>query len=458
MNSFGSLKLVAVLSAAKFAGRLSRILRRGNGDSLPGTIAERLLPQLGTILARQLTSGVIIVTGTNGKTTTTKLLGEMLTLGGERVVSNRSESNMKQGIVSSLIAAAGLGGSLLGNPTIGLFEVDEATVPLLVDAIGATDIVVTNLFRDQLDRYGELDTIAATVGKAIHKAKARVYLNADDPTVASFSRFVNPGQLLYYGLEITATEDASLKTAVDSAHCPLCDTTLRFSRTFYSHLGHYECPRGHFARPRTTVAVSSIERADASGSTFTLVTTEHDYRAEMSLGGVYNIYNALAALAVARGIGVPITTALRSLQAAKPAFGRVETVDWDGRLLQLILVKNPVGFTQILETFLRSRTETNIVIAVNDLDADGRDVSWLWDVPFECLAGRGHSIIATGSRAGDMAVRLHYAEIESTIIGSIPAALDELYRRTGPGQGGYLLTTYTAMPSARRHLGQAVER
>lgn len=452
----GPLRLLAVLPAAKFGGWLSRVLRRGSGDSLPGVVGDYLLPQLGGILARQLTRGVIIVTGTNGKTTTTKLLGEMLTLRGEEVVSNRSGSNMKQGIVSSLIAAAGVRGALRGSPTIGLFEVDEATVPLVVEAIGATDIVVTNLFRDQLDRFGEVDAIATTVGKAIHRTNARVYLNADDPTVASLSRFVAPERLVYFGLESPADGVAALKTAVDSAHCPRCDATLRFSRTFYSHLGHYQCPRGDFARPGTTVAVSGIERADAAGSVFTVQTTGHCYRAEMSLGGVYNIYNALAAVTVARGVGVPIRTALRSLEAAKSAFGRVEEVDWDGRLLQLILVKNPAGFTQVLDTFLRSRTGTNILIAVNDLEADGRDVSWLWDVPFECLAGRRHNIIAAGTRAGDVAVRLHYAEVESTIIESVPEALEELHRRTGPGGQGYLLTTYTAMLSARRRLGQAV--
>ncbi len=227
-----------MLSAAKFAGWLSRVLRRGGGDSLPGVVAQYLLPQLGGILARQLTRGVIIVTGTNGKTTTTKLLGEMLTLRGEEVVSNRSGSNMKQGIISSLIAAAGVRGKLRGSPTIGLFEVDEATVPLVVEAIGATDIVVTNLFRDQLDRFGEVDAVATTVGEAIQATNARVYLNADDPTVASLSRFVGPGRLVYFGLESPAAGVAALKTAVDSAHCPRCDATLRFSRTFYSHLGH----------------------------------------------------------------------------------------------------------------------------------------------------------------------------------------------------------------------------
>jgi len=148
--------------------------------------------------------------------------------------------------VSSLIAAAGVRGALRGNSTIGLFEVDEATVPLVVEAIGATDIVVTNLFRDQLDRFGEVDAIATTVGKAIQRTNARVYLNADDPTVASLSRFVGPGRLVYFGLESPAAGVAALKTAVDSVHCPRCDATLRFSRTFYSHLGHYECPRGDF--------------------------------------------------------------------------------------------------------------------------------------------------------------------------------------------------------------------
>ncbi len=440
------------MAAAKMAGRLSRLLGRGDGKALPGLVADALMPELAAILARQLGQGVVIVTGTNGKTTTTKLIGEMLTASGQRVVSNRSGSNMKQGILSSLVAEANVRGVLRGNPTVGVFEVDEATVPLVVEDIGATDVVVTNLFRDQLDRYGDLDTVAATVGQAVARAGARVYLNADDPMVASLSRYVEAGRITYFGVQRYVGEASALKTAVDSVHCPKCGAKLEFDQTFYSHLGHYRCPRGDFIRPQPDVLVSDVARTDADGSVFSLQVNGHDFTAEMRLGGLYNLYNALAALALALGVGVPPNVAVLTLTTAEPAFGRVEEIDWHGRIFKLILVKNPAGCTQVLETFLRHRSGATIVIGVNDLDADGRDVSWLWDVPFECLADRDHHIIAAGSRAYDVGVRLHYGGVESTITESVADALTEAREQIRDGETGYLLTTYTAMYAARKHL------
>ncbi len=448
-------RLVATLLAAKSAGHLSRLLRRGHGDALPGMVADLLFPQLGMLLAEQLAHGVLLVTGTNGKTTTTKLLADMLSDSGERVVSNRSGSNMKQGIMSSLVAAADIGGTLSDKPTIGLFEVDEGTLPLVVRSIGAEHILVTNLFRDQLDRYGDMDSLAAALRQALRGTNARLYLNADDPMVASLSRSATSNQVTYFGLETPTSSDGALTTAVDSVHCPHCGAKLHFGRRYYSHLGHYECAVGHFTRPHPDVTVSSIAHAQADGCAFTLTTPERDHLAEMTLGGLYNLYNALAALTLARGVGVPMSTALRSLMAARPAFGRVEQIDWDGHGLTLILVKNPAGATQVLDTFLRPEIAANVLIAVNDLDSDGRDVSWLWDVPFESLAGGGLNFVATGTRAGDVAVRLHYAGIEPNIIVGIEAALDVLHQRTEPADRTYLLATYTAMMAARRYLGRA---
>lgn len=446
----------AVLVAAKSAGLLSRVFRRGSGDALPGRLSEFLLPQLPTILAQQFLHGVIIVTGTNGKTSTTKMLDEILTRAGERVVSNRSGSNMKQGIVSSLISIADVRGRLRGDPTVGLFEVDEATVPLVIKAIGATDLLVTNLFRDQLDRFGEVGTIAATLGKAIEGTQVHIYLNADDPLVASLGGFVKSDRVTYFGFDTEGPSTGALKTAADSVHCPRCGTRLEFDRYYYSHLGHYRCPRGDFDRPDPTVTVSEISRVDASGSTFILRTPQAQYRADMQLGGLYNVYNATAALTVAYGVGLSMTSSFQSLKKATPAFGRLEEITWDERRLLLTLVKNPAGFTQVLNSCLRSETGISVLIAINDAEADGRDVSWLWDVPLECLAGRGHRIIVTGNRADEMALRLRYAGVESTIIVGIPGALDELYRVTEPGSNGYMLATYTAMLSIRRKLAQFV--
>ena len=445
-------KVIAVLTIAKLAGRLSRMLRRGEGHALPGLVADRLMPQLAYILARQLSGGVVLVTGTNGKTTTTKLLGEMLAMSGQNVVSNRSGSNMKQGVIGSLVAGASVRGVLRGNPTIGLFEVDEATVPLIVDAIGVTAVVVTNLFRDQLDRFGDLDSVAATIGQAIQGTGARVYLNADDPMVTSLSQYVDGDQVVFFGIQSYVRETAPLKTAVDSVHCPRCDAKLEFSLIFYSHLGHYACRSNHFSRPRPSVAVSNVLQVDAHDSIFDVQVNGEDFRADLPLGGLYNVYNALAALTVAGGLGVAARTAVQSLGGAEPAFGRVEEVNWDGRTLHLVLIKNPAGCTQVLETLLLGRRNANILIGVNDLDADGRDVSWLWDVPFECLSERGHRIVATGSRAYDVGLRLQYGGSDSTIIESIPEALDTVLGNMSQEETGFLLTTYTAMFTARKHL------
>ena len=310
------------MTAAKLAGTLSRRLGRGTGDALPGVVAEKLDPKLAGKLAGQLPHGVIIVTGTNGKTTTTKLLGDRLTAAGERVVSNRTGSNLKRGVVSALVAASNHHGKLKGEPTIGLFEVDEANLRLVSKLVGAKHIVVTNLFRDQLDRYGELDTTAAKIGDGIRDTGAHLYLNADDPLVASLASYAGSGDVTYFGIEgLPATAATATKTAVDSDHCPICGDPLVFSRTFFGHIGHYACGRGHFNRPQPTVAVTSAEDIGPTGSRFTLSLSGKRHAASLPLGGVYNLYNALAATAVAIGVGVNLETALTALAAAAPAFG-----------------------------------------------------------------------------------------------------------------------------------------
>ena len=452
------IKVTAVLVAAKLAGRVSRLLRRGDGQALPGVIADALMPELAGILASQFRRGVVIVTGTNGKTTTTKLLTEMLTVGGLRVISNSSGSNMKQGILSSLVAASGVSGVLRGAPTVGVFEVDEGTVPQIMRAIDVTDVLVTNLFRDQLDRYGDLDTVAAAVGVAVRGASARVHLNADDPMVASLCQYVEASRITYFGVQFSTGAVPTLQTAGDSVHCPQCGTRLEFGQVFYSHLGHYHCSGCDFSRPHPAVQVLDVVRTDAAGSVFKLQINGQDFPGELKLGGLYNLYNALAALAVAQGLGVSPDVAVRSMATAAPAFGRAEEIDWGGRILKLILVKNPAGCTQVLESFLRDLSAATIVIGINDLEADGRDVSWLWDVPFECLAGRGHYIIAAGSRAHDIKLRLYYGGVESTIAQSIPDAVDAMGQLIRAGETGYLLTTYTAMYAVRKHVRRSLAK
>ncbi len=445
--------LCITLAAAKLAGAVSRLMRRGGGHSLPGMVAEKFDPQVAAKLAAQLTGGVIIVTGTNGKTTTTKLLADMLLAAGEKIVTNRTGSNLKQGIVTALIESSDWRGVLRGAPTVGVFEVDEATMPGVAKLLGATDILVTNLFRDQLDRYGELESTAGMVGRGIEGTGARVYLNADDPMVRSLTQYVPPDRVTFFGVQqAPGGATVGYPTVSDSDRCPVCGDALEFSLVLYSHIGHYECRRGHFSRPDPTAAVTGFARVDAEGSEFTFTVDGTSHRAGIALGGLYNTYNALAALTVATAGRVSVPTALESLAAAAPAFGRLERFATGGSNLLMILVKNPAGFTQVLETFLRDADRPKMLIGINDFAADGRDVSWLWDVPFEILASSNPQVVVSGSRAADIALRLHYAGIQVTVATTVDAGLDLLVQSLDAGETGFVLPTYTAMVQMRQVL------
>lgn len=446
--------LTVTLIITKAAAALSRWTGRGGGQALPGLVAERLDPDLAGKLGRRLPHGVILVTGTNGKTTTTKLLAAALEAAGERVLTNSTGSNLKRGVASALIAAADLRGRM--DATIGLFEVDEASLRHVAPELQPKAVVVLNLFRDQLDRYGELDTTAAMIGQGIAATKARLFLNADDPLVASLSKYAHkPGDVTYFGVDGVLPGAKATQTATDSDRCPVCRERLKFSRVYYGHVGHYSCPRGHFERPKPDVAVVKVEQADLSGSRFELARGKRHVAIEFPLAGVYNLYNALAAAAVAGALGVEEETLAQVLGSAEAAFGRVERVELEGRAIYLLLIKNPAGFTQVLDTFLR-RDGLNLVLAINDNDADGRDVSWLWDVPLEVLAPHQPQVVTAGIRGADMALRLHYAGISSQPSESIEEALEQLIEIIPKGGTGYILPTYTAMLQIRKVIEKKV--
>jgi len=444
------MSITLTLALTKAAARLTRLAGRGDGTALPGLLAERLDPELARKLAAGLPHGVIIVTGTNGKTTTTKLLTAALEANGETVLTNRTGSNLKRGVVSTLINASNLRGEIAA--TIGLFEVDEASVRLVAPLLQPKQIMVLNLFRDQLDRYGELDTTAALIGEGIASTKAQVILNADDPLVASLAKYTaSPELVSFFGVDGLPAELASGdRDAADSDRCPNCGERLEFSRVFYAHLGHYHCPNGHFDRPQPVVGMTRMIRGDTSGTEFEVTVGGKRHRGKLALPGVYNLYNALAALAAATLAKVEPADALAAFSTTSAAFGRVEAIHWRGRRLLLLLIKNPTGCTQVIETFLVQAAAPKILIAVNDNYADGRDVSWLWDVPFDRLAAAQPQLITSGVRATDMALRLHYAGLECQVEDELVNALDRLAAIVPEGGTGYILPTYTAMLALRK--------
>jgi lipid II isoglutaminyl synthase (glutamine-hydrolysing) len=445
-----------VLAITKTAAKLSRLLGRGGGHALPGLIAEKLDPHLAQKLVAELPKGVILVTGTNGKTTTTKLIAAALEATGERVLTNSTGSNLKRGVTSAVIGAAELNGRI--DATVGLFEVDEASLRLVAPELMPRHIVVLNVFRDQLDRYGELDTTAALIGQGIAATKAHLYLNADDPLVASLAKYADDReQVSYFGIEGLPSREASAYQTADSDRCPVCHARLKFSRVFYGHIGHYRCPGGHFSRPQPDVAVVSVKHTDLEGTEFTVAVGSRRSEAKFGLPGTYNLCNALAALSLAAGVGLDLGLVAKSLETTEAAFGRAEKVELDGRTLYLLLIKNPASFTQVLETFLIGRPGLRVMMAVNDLDADGRDVSWLWDVPLEALEADKPRVITTGTRGADMALRLHYAGIESKRIDGFEPALDGLLATMPRGSMAYILPTYTAMLQIRKRLASRTQ-
>ncbi len=443
--------LIVTISIGKLIIFFSRLLGRGGGSALPGLVAERLDPDVARKLARRIPHGSIVVTGTNGKTTTSKMLARILTDHGERLVVNTAGSNLSRGVVSALIEHSNLAGEF--SQTMGLFEVDEAAMQAVCMAIKPNIIVVLNIFRDQLDRYGELDTTAKLIGAGMAATKAECYLNADDPLVASLATYCQADRVHFFGIADAPIEKLAHDVTADSDTCPVCGQALVYRTTFYGHIGHYHCKNGDFTRPKPAYQASAIRLQEDSAST-RITTPAQSFAVELQLPGLYNIYNALAAAAVADSLDVRASGISHSLHGVQAAFGRVEKLKVDGKDLYVLLVKNPTGFNQIIQTFLMNKKQQHMLICINDNFADGRDVSWLWDVAFEELAGREHHISVSGTRCNDMALRLKYAELSVDFATSdLSVALNQFVTQLPEGHTGYIIPTYTAMLALRQRLG-----
>ncbi len=442
--------LLLTLLIAKLIQKLSRLIY-GGGGALPGLVALKLQPELLSKLAPGFDQ-IVLVTGTNGKTTATKMIASVLAAEGKKVVVNKTGSNLARGIASGLIEAVSWSGRLPGE--IGLFEVDEGAFPQVAAQLNPALVVVLNLFRDQLDRYGELDTTARKIGEALAKLDATVYLNADDPLVTQLSDYLGEGSgPVYFGVDDYPAKRLSEDEAADAQACPVCARPLAYTLNFYGQIGHWRCPDGHIKRPEPQVAIKKVR---SGVNSFEVRAWEQLVEVKLSLPGLYNAYNALAALSVLAGLGILLTQAAKQLGESQAAFGRVEHFEFNGRHFYLLLVKNPAGFNQLIQTFLM-KEPAPLLIAINDNLADGRDVSWLWDVAFEEVQASGHEVLASGVRASDLALRLKYAAIPAAVEGDLAKAWQRFVRQVPVAGTGYILPTYTAMTSLRKIIGKKVK-
>lgn len=437
------------VGAARLGGAFSRGFGYGGGTSLPGFIATRIDPAIVKKLAGRLSKSVL-VTGTNGKTTTSNMLAAIIAESGQKPVHNSAGANLVAGVVTAIIY--GTNGDRKRG--VGLFEADEAVTPQLTEPLKPDAVVVTNIFRDQLDRYGELDKTAALIKKALTYLNdgAIAVLNADDPRVASLNDKI-ASKALYFGIDDNEIARESAAEASDSANCPVCGAPLEYTQRYFSHLGKYECPSRDFMRPKLDVKAKNIGLS-INGLNALIDTPSGLFDLKLKLSGLYNLYNALAATAAAVSLGINNETIKKALAEFTPAFGRLEHIRVGDKLVHLMLIKNPTGFNQIIETLNLDETPKDLIIAINDNIADGKDVSWLWDVDIERLK-YFKRIIASGVRAEDMAVRLKYAGVEPdhiTIENDMEKAIDEGIKRVAAGKTLYVLPTYTAMLDMRRYL------
>jgi lipid II isoglutaminyl synthase (glutamine-hydrolysing) len=455
------LRRSAALLAGRAAGFASRALRRGGGTALPGLIAEALAPGLASELASQLGSGSLIVTGTNGKTTTARMIAGIASTAGLQPLPNRSGSNLMRGIATALMDEADIRGRLQdGFRRLGVFEVDEATLPQAVEALRPRVLLFTNLFRDQLDRYGEVDSVAARWRRTLESAdpSTAVILNADDPSVAALAD-VAPGKVICYGLDDPSVGLSCAEHTADARWCPSCGSDYRYSVLFYGHVGHWLCPGCGRSRPAPQVKATAVTVEDGR-TLIGIETPEGQLSLSLAFSGLYNAYNALAAAAAGLALGVSLEMIGKGVSSATAAFGRQESFEVDGRRVLVLLGKNPTGLNQVLRTIATADTEKHLLFFLNDDIADGRDVSWIWDADFELLAGQPGTWVLSGTRAEDLALRLKYAGLAkpAAVEPDVAAALARALRETPAGGLLYVVPTYTAMLRVRELLARRGQR
>ena len=445
---------------ANAAGKLTRLglqISGRGGTALPGLVALTIDPDFIAALASDLAHGVVLVSGTNGKTTTTRMLSDIVRATGWAPTHNRSGSNLERGIAGALLTESTWRGEPSGD--IGLFEVDEASLPLVLARISPRVVLVTNLFRDQMDRYFEIDQLARRIGDAIAKLDPRItlVLNADDPIVAWLGQR-HTGPVVYFGVDDPAVGGRVPQVISDATRCPRCKQPLRYERVVLAHEGDWSCPSCGLARPDREVAATAVALTPVSSEIQlrTAVASAFD-PVRVPIAGLYNAYNALAALAVARALDIALPTAALAIANFRPAFGRLEQVAVDGREMRLILVKNPAGFNAAIGALLETGRRPRLLAALNDRDADGRDVSWIWDADFETLAPAVEHAVVTGIRSRDLANRLKYAGVARERIEVVDAwgsALDRAIGAAPVGGEVVVLATYTAMQALRAELAR----
>jgi len=439
--------LAAEIAVARAAGRLSRFAGAGGGTTVPGKLLWKLDPGAIDRLAARLPLGSAVISATNGKTTTAAMAASILRER-FRLAHNSSGANLVSGVASTLLDAR--------SAELGLFEVDEAALPEVLSRVKPKAVCLGNLFRDQLDRYGELEHVAEGWRSAVRAlpSAAALAVNGDDPQVGELAR--ERPEALVFGVDDPSAARMSLQHAADSKYCVRCGTPYEYAAVYVGHLGDYRCPACGHSRPRLNVVAREIALDGLESVSFSLVTPSGTQTVRLGVPGLYNVYNALAAASLALSLGAALEEIVSGLESFSAAFGRFERITVGDRGLLMLLIKNPAGANEAVRTIVDAGAPAVAVIALNDGIADGRDVSWIWDVDFEPLIGGLTRLVATGDRAAELALRFKYGGLDANAIEVVPsleAALDRGLELTPPGGELVVLPTYTAMLALRQVVG-----
>ena len=446
-------RLFAALVAGKAAGTATRLLGLGGGTSLPGAVAHRIDPNLLDRLVRRSGMPVVVITGSNGKTTTARFAAALLR--GERIDAshNSAGANLAQGVISLAVALSDLRGHLPEGVLVA--EVDEGALPQVVPEMAPRAVLVTDLFRDQLDRYGELYAVADVMESVASSLppEAAWIVNADDPLVASLAS-QRKGRKVTFGFDLDHSTD-HITRASDTIRCPRCRSDLVYDQVYLSHMGAYHCPGCEFTRPPIDVAVTALEVASIAETRFTVRLPSGELQLRVPQAGVHIAYDAAAALAVLVALGIEPVHAAASLAAVGPAFGRLELIQAGDRQIILGFAKNPTSYNTTLRALASEGEPRQLLVAASNTLVDGEDFAWLWDVDFETSAPQIERVTVSGARADELANRLKYAGVDPslmTIVVERSAALDAALAGVGSGQRLTVLAGYTPTLELREEM------
>lgn len=445
------IRTIISVAACKMSRMILRRLGKG-GTNVPGRVALKLYPGLLGVLAKDVTT--IIVTGTNGKTTTSRMIEKSLADSGIRYFANKSGANMLPGITAEFAMNSSLGGK--NKYDVALVECDEAAFKMVSRYVDAKCIVVTNVFRDQLDRYGEVThTLNSILTGIKNSPNATVCINADDSLSVSMKEQI-PNKVVFYGVESEIYKNRVHEMS-DAPYCIHCKTEYVYDYVTYGHLGGFRCPKCGYHRPETQVAVEKVLESTADSSTIEIRLNGNHYPATINLPGGYNIYNAIATVAAGQVMGLKDEVVIQALNSFECGFGRMEKFTIENTDIRMILIKNPAGCNQVLNFLSNTSTPSLFVVALNDRYADGTDISWIWDVDFEQLTSildKLTGIWVTGRRADEMAMRFKYAGIpleKIRVIKDYDQLIEQMVLQNAPV---YIMPTYTAMLDIREKISK----